>query len=62
MHGLVDISPSDFLFSDRILDDGLRGRRSPKSQSSYPVLAPEKATKAPESAIKLALVLGSAGT
>lgn len=27
----------------------------------YPVLVPEKATKAPESAIKLALVLGSAG-
>ena len=30
-------------------------------KETYPVLVPEKATKAPESAIKLALVLGSAG-
>lgn len=61
MDWLVDVSPGDLILPDGVIDDGLGGGGASEWLKSYPVLAPEKATKAPELAILFGLVLGSAG-
>jgi hypothetical protein len=57
----VDITPCDVLFSNRIFNNRFGSRHSSKSKKRYPVLRPEKATKAPVLEILFGCVSGSAG-
>jgi len=58
---LIDITPSNVLLSDGIINDRFGSRHSSRLYYSYPVLRPEKATKAPVFEILLGCVSGSAG-
>lgn len=57
----VDVSPSNILLTDRVVNNGFGRRRAAESINIYPVFDPEKATKAPLLAMSLCLVKGSAG-
>lgn len=59
--GLVDVSPGNVLLSGGVVDNRLGGRHASEWKGRYPVLRPEKATKAPVLEMELWLVSGSAG-